>query len=99
MTSLKSDPAFWNANILALSDALLLVERIPAGTIRLAYIDPPLFPTEPFDTQGEARVMRSHLLNLSKVLLQVRRSLAHSGNIFLHSEPQMNGSMRLLLDQ
>ncbi len=43
--------------------------------------------------------MREHLLGLAKVLQHARRCLASTGNIFVHSEPEMNGSIRLLLDQ
>ena len=87
-------------NILALSDAVALVERLRSGTVDLCYIDPPLFPKVDEASKKELpRIMREHLLSLAKVLQHARRCLAATGNVFVHSEPEMNGSMRLLLDQ
>jgi hypothetical protein len=87
-------------NTLALSNAATLVERVPSGAVELCYIDPPLFPTVDDSAAKErTRIMREHLLALAKVLQQTRRCLKSVGNIVVHSEPEMNGSIRLLLDQ
>lgn len=87
-------------NTLALCDAVALVERVPTGTVDLCYIDPPLFPKiDDPSGKGHMRIMREHLLALAKVLQHARRCLTSVGNIFVHSEPEMNGSIRLLLDQ
>jgi DNA modification methylase len=87
-------------NTLVLSDALLLVERVPSRSVDLCYIDPPLFPKIDSDsTSARPRMMREHLLALAKVLQHGRRCLAPTGSLFVHSEPEMNGSIRLLLDQ
>lgn len=91
---------FGSHNTLALSDATALVEHVPSGTVDLCYIDPPLFPKGGDPVAKEpTRIMREHLLALAKVLQQARRCLTSTGNIFVHSEPEMNGSIRLLLDQ
>ncbi|WP_395741164.1 DNA methyltransferase [Prosthecobacter sp.] len=87
-------------NILVLCDAAVLIERVPSGAVELCYIDPPLFPhIDEAAAQESTRIMRDHLLALAKVLQQARRCLTSTGNIFVHSEPEMNGSIRLLLDQ
>lgn len=81
-------------------DALALVERLPTATVDLGYVDPPLFPSDSGGPDvARAHAMRDHILYLNKVLQHVRRALRPSGNLFVHSVPQMNGSVRLLLDQ
>lgn len=91
---------FGSHNALVLSDAIALIERVPTGAVDLCYIDPPLFPKiANASVKDGPRIMREHLLSLAKVLQQARRCLASTGNIFVHSEPEMNGSIRLLLDQ
>jgi hypothetical protein len=95
-----STTLFGSRNALVLSDALKLVERVASGSIGLVYIDPPLFPkASDSATSTQCESMRSHLLSLSGVFQQVRRCLTEAGNLFVHSEPEMNGSIRLLLDQ
>ena len=92
---------FWGkGRAVALCDGLVLVERIPTGVVQLAYIDPPLFPDRTSDSEEDnSQVMRDHVLSLGQVLQHVRRCLSPSGTVFVHSEPQMNGCIRLLLDQ
>lgn len=87
-------------NLLAHTDATSLVERVASASVELCYVDPPLFPKAPISVaEDRTQIMREHLLLLAKVLQQVRRSLVPQGNIFVHSVPAMNGSIRLLLDQ
>ncbi len=89
-----------SANLLVLSAALNLVEKIESASVGLCYIDPPLFPTIDYGiVENRSRLMMEHLLALSSVLQQAKRCLSENGNIFVHSVPEMNGSMRLLLDQ
>src|SRR5689334_8449592 len=100
LARVPSTTLFGSRNALVLSDALKLVERVASGSVGLVYIDPPLFPkASESATSTQCESMRSHLLSLSSVFQQVRRCLTEAGNLFVHSEPQMNGSIRLLLDQ
>jgi hypothetical protein len=95
MNSCKQSPLLTNRNVLVFGNALTFVERLPNRSVALCYFDPPLFS----DKASDAPQMRLHILRLGEILFHVKRILTEAGNIFVHSEPQMNGTIRLLLDQ
>lgn len=84
-------------NALVLADAYQLVARVPSGVVDLVYLDPPMFPLA--GTDGGDKALREHLRSFGLVLQQVRRALSPTGTLFVHSVPQQNGHIRLLLDQ
>lgn len=102
MTNCAPEPhtATVTPNAIFCADALAFIECVPSETVTLAYFDPPLGLSgcDHFTSEGAA-TMRSHLKFLSRVLQQIRRTLKPNGNVFVHSEPVINGSIRLLLDQ
>jgi hypothetical protein len=104
MTSHKQNP-LTDQNVLVFSDALTFVERVPSRSVALCYFDPPLSsysdsPLFPHSDEGsDASGSRLRILRLGEILFQVKRTLTETGNIFVHSEPEMNGTIRLLLDQ
>lgn len=85
---------------LILGDAYQLVARIPTASVDLAYLDPPWFPDDRSLAKTETdKAMRAHLLRLARVIEQLMRCLRDTGTIFVHSIPELNVHLRLLMDQ
>jgi hypothetical protein len=84
---------------LALSDALVLVQRVESASVVLWYVVRHFSQSDGQAHLTTTHTMRDHLLTLGQVLQHARRCLAPEGNLLAHSEPEMNGSIRLLLDQ
>ena len=85
------------------ADCLLLLERMQSDEVGLVYVDAP-WSTGPAQEWGlpvptESGSLQEYLDFLSRVLQQIERVLAPSGNLFLHSEPSLSGHTRLILDQ
>jgi len=81
-------------DLLAQSDSLVLLERLPSETITLAYLDPPWHPEIPEGDIAE----RQFLEFLSRVIQQSLRVLKPTGTLYFHSLPSMTGVTRTLLD-
>ena len=97
---IQGNPLGAQGNELILADSYQLVARMPKASVDLAYLDPPWFPGElSLPTNGADKSMRLHLLQLARVMEQLKRSLRLSGTLFVHSTPELNVHLRLLLDQ
>ncbi len=76
-----------------------------AGKVRLVYLDPPSFYSQPeMKDAGAARYSRELTIDeyigmMRSVLLTAKELLMESGSIYLHTEPRMSAKLRLLMDE
>lgn len=87
-------------------DSLALMERMDDGTVALAYLDPPWLLNQvvtrhkdgPSEEEIEA-FLEAHFDFMVKVYQQIHRTLTNEGVVVLHSDRQLQGHTRLILDQ
>lgn len=78
---------------LCFSNALTVLERLPANAVTLVYLD----PAWPSASDGEAD--RQDAEFLSRITQQIHRVLQENGSLFLHSPNRPGLDLRLIVNQ
>ncbi len=93
-------------NAIYRSDSLALLERMEGGQAALAYLDPPWLLNEVIARHKEGpgeqeieEILEEHFGFMVKVYQQIHRTLTNEGVVLLHSDRQLQGHTRLILDQ
>lgn len=88
-------------NSLYFCDCLSLLERLPDSNFTLAYLDPPWNTRSDFILAGqdEKTTDRDYLTFISNIFQQIRRILNDKGTVFVHTNPYLETSFRIILEQ
>jgi len=92
----------FSPNALFVCDALTVLERLPADTVELAYLDPPwgMRFTNKLSTDGsEEDQEEAYVQYLSRVVQQVKRVLTDTGSLFVHWSQVSPIDIRLVMNQ
>jgi len=86
--------------VIACGDNLPELQRIPAGSINLAYIDPPFFKQKDFDDFNDKWKSLQHYLDFMKPRIeQIHRILKPGGTTYIHLDSSANAYVRVMADQ
>ena len=82
------------------SDPLIVLERLQADQIALAYVDAPFYSeAEKSSENVDQAQIADHWNYLAQVLQQIRRTLTASGTLFFNTNPFSPVNARFLLDK